>query len=146
MPLIAFLPEHAQKPMEFMRLYCEPCDQRPETWCFAPCVGDSEGRTADRWRHGAGALLCACQNRAPTGSSSGPCPPTTPSPSTADVILGFRPGLQPMDVATPIQMLLRKASEWKLPFAVFPMDVRAAFDRMRFPVVAATLRAQGAPA
>lgn len=51
-----------------------------------------------------------------------------------------------MDVAALVQMLLRKANEWKLPLAVVSVDVRAAFDRMRLPLVAAALRAQGAPA
>lgn len=50
-----------------------------------------------------------------------------------------------MDVAAPIQMLLRKANASRLPLAVVSMDVRAPLDRMHFPLVPAALWAQGAP-
>lgn len=55
-------------------------------------------------------------------------------------ILGFRAGCQPLDVSAPLQMFLRKAHEWHFPLAIVSMDVRAAFDRMRLPLVASALR------
>lgn len=59
-------------------------------------------------------------------------------------ILGFRPGCRPLDVAAPLQMLLRRAHEWRSPLAIESMDVRSAFDCMRLPFVATALLEQGA--
>lgn len=45
--------------------------------------------------------------------------------------LGFRAGFQPMDLGSPIQVLLAKAAGWRDPLVVASLDVTAALHEMR---------------
>lgn len=156
LPSIAFVLALAQVPMEYRQPCSLPWALQLGTWCIVRCVADSEVRTVEAWRRSA--AVCLPKLGTDRKFLNGWRAVTMVSPAhklfdgfktralhphlrpLPDAILGSRSGLQPMDIAVLIQMLLCKWCEWRLPLAVVSMDVRVASDRMRLPLVAAALR------